>query len=253
MKFCKKCNSTKDDTCFRTAIDKRGTTVLEYLKSICMECEKQEAKRRYYLNKEKQNKNSKEYKEKNKEEIKIKRRQYLSDNKEHIKIRYKNYCMNNREQINKNAREYRKNNISIRLRDNFRNRLLEGIRKEKSTLDYLDTTIEHVMKWLESNFKEDMSWDNYGIIWNIDHTLPLNIFDLKKDEDIFICFNWRNLIPMYCAQNIAKSDKLLPYLIFKQEFLLKCFSSNLTLAEQNKTKEYINKYAKYFNKFHLNN
>lgn len=248
-KLCKKCNTQKDENCFRTAVDKRGKNVLEYLKSICMECEKAEAKRRYHLNKEKQIKNSKEYKEKNKEDIKIKRRVYLQENKEYIKIRYRNYCVNNREQINKNACEYRKNNISIRLRDSFRNRLLQGISKKKSTLEYIDTTIETVMEWLESNFKEDMNWENYGSLWNIDHIIPLNVFNLKEDEDIFICFNWRNLYPMYCSQNIAKSDKLLPYLIFRQEFLLKCFTSDLLISEKTKTDEYIEKYAKYFKKF----
>lgn len=250
MKFCKKCNTMKEESCFRTTIDKRGHRVLEYLRSICMECEKQEAKRRYYLNKEKQNQNSREYKKKHKEEIKIKRKIYLQENKEHTKIRYQNYCKLNREKINKNAREYRKNNISVRLRENFRNRILENIKKGKNTTEYLDTTIDNVKTWLEYNFQEDMNWNNYGSLWNIDHTLPINIFDLNQEEDIFVCFNWRNLMPMYCSENISKSNKLLPYLIFKQEFLLKCFSSsNCSEEEQNKTQIYINKYAKYFNKF----
>ena len=54
---------------------------------------------------------------------------------------------------------------------------------------------------------------------------------------------------MYRKDNIAKSDKLLPYLIFKQEFKLKCFSTTLNKEEKEGTDNYILKYAKYFKKF----
>ena len=51
--------------------------------------------------------------------------------------------------------------------------------------------METVKNWLEFNLNEYMTWIMMVPDWNIDHTLPLNIFDLNNDDDIFICFNWK--------------------------------------------------------------
>ena len=52
-----------------------------------------------------------------------------------------------------------------------------------------------------------MSWDNYGRDgWHVDHIRPCASCDLNDEEQQLVCFNWRNLRPMWAAENISKSD-----------------------------------------------
>jgi hypothetical protein len=214
--------------------------------------ERERSKIYYEKNKEAILARGREYKKKNAEALAIKSKEYLQETKDYVKQRYRKYCVNNREKIAEISRNYRNNNISVKLRNTFRSRILENINKNNLTTDYLDTTIERVMIWLKYNFKDDMAWDNYGSLWNIDHTLPLNIFDLTKKEHIFICFNWRNLIPMYVKDNIAKHNKIKPYSIFYQEYKLQNFITEVDDDEEIlKTNEYIKNYTNFIKEKNL--
>ena len=52
-----------------------------------------------------------------------------------------------------------------------------------------------------------MSWDNYGRDgWHVDHIRSCASCDLNDEEQQLVCFNWRNLRPMWAAENISKSD-----------------------------------------------
>ena len=33
-------------------------------------------------------------------------------------------------------------------------------------------------------------------------------YDFNKEEDIIECFNWKNLRPCWCKENLEKSDKI---------------------------------------------
>ena len=62
-------------------------------------------------------------------------------------------------------------------------------------------------KHLENQFVEGMSWDNYGE-WQIDHIVPCASFDLSDPNQQRICFNFRNLQPLWAKDNQRKQDKL---------------------------------------------
>ena len=53
-----------------------------------------------------------------------------------------------------------------------------------------------------------MSLDNYGSVWQIDHCLAIASFNLLDEKEMKKCFNWINLRPMYCSENISKGDKI---------------------------------------------
>lgn len=71
--------------------------------------------------------------------------------------------------------------------------------------------------WIEENFVAGMTWDNYGEVWHIDHTLPCSIFDFTDEESVKACFNWTNLAPMFGEENLAKSNKVNMALVHKQK------------------------------------
>jgi hypothetical protein len=51
-----------------------------------------------------------------------------------------------------------------------------------------------------------MSWKNRGTYWHIDHIKPCSSFDLTNQEEIYKCYNWRNLRPLEKTENIIKSN-----------------------------------------------
>ena len=40
----------------------------------------------------------------------------------------------------------------------------------------------------KTNFTEEMTFENYGPYWHVDHVIPCSKFDLSNDENIGNCF-----------------------------------------------------------------
>lgn len=60
----------------------------------------------------------------------------------------------------------------------------------------------------ESKFTSQMSWDNYGSYWHIDHIIPCAAFDWAIKSHIHWCWDHRNLQPLSGEENSVKSDSL---------------------------------------------
>lgn len=74
--------------------------------------------------------------------------------------------------------------------------------------DYLGVEVGLLREWVESNFTEGMSWDNYGSVWVVDHIVPLRMFDLFNDEDLKICWHYKNLMPLFTEDNEKKNGNV---------------------------------------------
>lgn len=203
------------------------------MRSLCKNCDKANRSKRI---EEKKAYDKKIYNE-NKEAIDERNKKWKNENNEQFKEYKRNYMKEKRS----------KETDSDKLKNNLRMRISKNIKKVNSTAKYLDTTIADVKKWLENNFKEDMNWDNYGKLWNIDHTIPINAFDLTNEEHIFVCFNWRNLMPMYSSKNSGKRNKIVTALILHQELLCKSYCS------KKDTVDYFLKYNKFYIDLNMRN
>lgn len=80
--------------------------------------------------------------------------------------------------------------------------------KRNSILKYIGCSISFLKAWFEYNFDDKMTWDNRGKYWHIDHIKPCASFDRSSQDNIFKCYNWRNLRPLYKNDNILKSDNV---------------------------------------------
>jgi hypothetical protein len=172
----------------------------------------------YAKNKEKINEKSRQYRLENKEKIKNIRKRYYDKNKEKIKETKKQYCIENNEKMRKVFKKYHKkhsNNMSYRIKNALRARIRKTLFSKKTiksenTLELLGCSVEHVKKYLESQFKEGMAWDNYGSYgWHIDHIIPCASFDLTDPEQQKKCFNYKNLQPLWWNENLSKGAKIL--------------------------------------------
>jgi len=56
-------------------------------------------------------------------------------------------------------------------------------------------------------FKNDMTLENYGK-WEVDHIMPVSSYDLKNNNKMMECFNYKNLQPLWKEENMAKSNKI---------------------------------------------
>ena len=74
----------------------------------------------------------------------------------------------------------------------------------------LGASLEEVVKWIESQWEEGMSWDNYGRdgLWEIDHWVPQAFAKDDCPEDIYALNHYTNLRPMFWFDNNVKSDVL---------------------------------------------
>ena len=118
----------------------------------------------------------------------------------------------NREQINTRRRERYNTDvnfkISMTLRGGCSRIIKRSNKKHCKTMDLLDCSVKFVREWLESQFTEDMTWENHASYWEIDHFLPVACFDLSNLEEQMKCFHWTNLQPLEKKRNRNKSAKI---------------------------------------------
>lgn len=122
----------------------------------------------------------------------------------------KAYYKNPKKFIDKHASQL-KNNLNFRIAHYLRSRIrmaLRGYDKAESTIKLLGCSVEKLRIYLESHFKEGMTWDNYGINgWHIDHKKPCSQFNLKNLREQKRCFHYTNLQPLWAFENRSKGGR----------------------------------------------
>ncbi|MEO7048351.1 MAG: hypothetical protein ABI091_23840 [Ferruginibacter sp.] len=58
---------------------------------------------------------------------------------------------------------------------------------------YFGLPIEDFRKWIEIQFTNDLSWDNFAESWQFDHIVPVAYFDFALEEDLRLCWNFINI------------------------------------------------------------
>lgn len=199
MKYCPKCNKNKDETeFFKCKSYKDG------LYYICKECS-MIAKMRY-----KQSERGKEVEKK-----------YRQSEKGRItqkKIRQKR--RENGAEALRSKKRYQDENYRVSML--YMNRLYKALNVPPAKPDkcnwyqsltkVLGCSIEHLKKHLESQFRDGMSWNNYGgrTGWQIDHIIPRSYFNLIDEHQLCICFNYRNLQPLWASENSGIKNAKVP-------------------------------------------
>jgi len=161
----------------------------------------------------------KKYRQNNKEYMSNKSKNWYEQNKEYRKEYLKEYREKNIESIRKTKRDYERNRKAsdplYKLISNFRTAIYQvlkesNVEKNKHYFDILQYTPESLIKHLESQFENNMNWDNYGD-WHVDHKLPITSFNIQEmgDEEFMRCWSLENLQPMWGTDNIRKSNKVL--------------------------------------------
>jgi hypothetical protein len=146
-------------------------------------------------------------------------KKYYSANSEAIRERNRQWRISNLPQIRgKQCRYHARRmarDINYRLACLLRARLVATLRRGRagSAVRDLGMTIAEFKAHMESQFLPGMTWDNWGKVagtWQIDHLYPLAAADLTDRAQLLAVCNYRNLQPLWFADNNAKGDSVSP-------------------------------------------
>lgn len=168
-------------------------------------------------NKEKLSIYAKSWSDNNKEKKREINKRYRLKNAEEIRDRRVIYLNKNKDKVNKwgrNAAKKRRNTPQGRIMDNTRrmvSRCLTGIKNGAKTRDLIWYTSKELCNHLEKLFTPEMSWENYGTYWHVDHIIPVSSFNFKNidDDDFKKCWGLENLRPLEARENKMKYNKIM--------------------------------------------
>lgn len=115
---------------------------------------------------------------------------------------------------NFNKRKRRNEDHEYKVLCNLRTRVYSALNlniKSDKTINLLGCSIEFLWNYLILQFRDGMTIDNYGSVWHIDHIIPCSAFNLSNEIEQKICFNYRNLQPLFAKENLIKNNN------YKQE------------------------------------
>jgi len=195
MKTCNKCQQDKEIDNFY-----KSKTKVDGLDNTCKQCKLVYCRNRHKTKKEQINNYHKIYYNNNKEAHLDRGKIWKEQNKD----KYQKY-------INNYSTLYYNKNIQYKLRKLLRgrisyelNKIIKGSFTEQMHF-LLGCSLIEFKQYLESKFKPEMTWDNHGDIWEIDHIKPCSSFDLTDIEQQKECFHYTNLQPLFKTSGIAES------------------------------------------------
>jgi hypothetical protein len=191
-KRCTRCKILKPISCF--GIDNASK---DKLKSSCRECIS------IY---------SKYYSFKNKEKIKLYNKYYRESNIDIVNLKIKIYQEKNKDKLYKKSTEYHRNKYNtdpnFKMKRLLRDRIGKTISKNKitqKTKELLGCGMDYFKQFIEDKFLPEMSWENHGEIWELDHIKPCASFNLLDIEQQKECFHYTNFQPLFKTTEIAES------------------------------------------------
>jgi len=104
----------------------------------------------------------------------------------------------------------RSKDLNYKLRSNLSRRLrkaLNGQHRLYKTIKGLGCSIAAFKLYIENQFEDGMTWDNYGE-WHLDHVLPLASFDLTNEAQYLEAANWLNYQPLWAKDNVSKGGRI---------------------------------------------
>jgi hypothetical protein len=137
------------------------------------------------------------------------------------------YCkscstIKHKEWVEKNGREWGRNYVNnkrktdpqFKIKQLLRGRYLDALKrhtsggkvnKSHSAIDLIGCTIDEYVEYLENLFYPEMTWENHGTVWEIDHIKPCDAFNLIDPDEQKTCFHYSNTTPLFKTTEIAIS------------------------------------------------
>ncbi len=126
--------------------------------------------------------------------------------KHKIKYRYEKY-------ENKNSdRSLFKNRVRTLLRSNLENNGISARTLTESMMEFIfGYKIDELMDHIGKQFTADMTWENQGLVWHLDHIYPCSKlkYNSVHDNNFKKLWNLDNLRPLCKHENMRKFNKII--------------------------------------------
>ena len=161
----------------------------------------------------------KKYNERNHDKIKTYNGKHYQKNSEELKayqVWYRQTFPEKRSEYNKKWFMKKYNSDSkFKLDSTFGHQIWDALKNNKSGITwkfFVPYTLDELMEHLESQFDENMTWDNYGSYWHVDHIKPKISFNYvdHDNEEFRECWALENLQPLPAHINSKKQHKIGP-------------------------------------------
>jgi len=175
-------------------------------RSRCKECRHEEGVRY-----RKQNPNNgRNYYKNNREKQREYGRRYYQENRDYLKSKTKAYRRDNKEKRNAKENERFATDLQYRLTKNIRTRLRKCVKRgfKAGSSSEMGCTGLEFKEYIESLFWPNMTWDNYGKEWELDHVSPLSKSDLCSRDSFLAANHFTNVQPLWKDDNENKLDRL---------------------------------------------
>lgn len=198
LRICSCCGETKDIKCFHKNGKKQGRL---HKCIVCRQEQRDKKDRKYYFA--------------NPEKMKAKRDKWYAANKNYHYALSRKWRKDNPIRIKELQKRYNDKKVSTikgRLSSSMAGGIYKSLKRKKKGYHWesiVNFTVEQLKEHLENQFKDGMSWDNYGK-WHIDHIIPITFFHYNSFNDVEFKMCWRleNLQPLWATDNIRKGNKV---------------------------------------------
>jgi len=127
------------------------------------------------------------------------------------------YCSPRCSAIDNHGKPYRQYSdielVMMRINDAMSGSMRQALRGNKAGRHWetlIGYTLNKLTIHLERQFRAGMDWGNYGRNgWHIDHITACSKFDMSDPKQQELCFNFKNLQPLWAEDNYKKGTKSL--------------------------------------------
>lgn len=71
---------------------------------------------------------------------------------------------------------------------------------------YFGLEIQKLRDWIELQFDDTCSWENFGSKWQFDHVIPVGCFDLAEEAELRLCWSFINIRVKHMDDQTEESD-----------------------------------------------
>lgn len=163
------------------------------------------------------------YKTYNRDEQLEKRRIWYRNNKKRHAENRERYERENKDRLKEARRKWENKRfledvnykLHKTLSGRIRNELKTKCKKSDKTEELIGCSIEELKLYIQNQFIEGMNWDNWCVNgWHIDHRVPLSWFNLENENCRKLAFSYKNMQPLWGADNIKKKNYFSHKIIF---------------------------------------
>ena len=141
---------------------------------------------------------------------KQKSKKWVEENREKMSELQSNWFQKNKKLIYEKINNKLKIDASLKFIKLQRRRICNTLKnKTKKTNELLGCSNKEFSDWMKYLYKNGQSFENHGIEWHIDHVIPISNFNLDNEDEVILCFNWRNTMPLSVKENLSKNNKII--------------------------------------------